>query len=278
MSKYFDRFPLAEYNGKPVRNILTKVDLSEQTKKDINSYYEYTLEEGIVRPDILASNYYDNPEFDWLFYLVNQVVDPYYSFYLEQENFNSYIEKKYGSTAAAESKILFYRNNWYLLDESTIDTTVYDSLGPALQQYYKPVLNNSGSVFSYERIRQDWTRSTNKIVYLTVGSVEDFAIDDVVIQASTNARATVAFVDAANNILIVKHIDGSFAEGNFYNTTITNVNLVFTAIADVEAAFWEPVTALEYEREENEKKKNIFVLPKTLLGKFESEFVEKISQ
>lgn len=278
MSKYFDRFPLADYNGKPVRNILTKVDLSDQTKADIYGYFEYTLQEGLVRPDILATNYYGNPEFDWLFYLVNQVVDPYYSFYLEEDNFNSYITKKYGSQSAAESKIVFYRNNWYLLDDSTITTSTYESLSPTLQQYYKPVLNNSGYVASYERIKQDWTRSTNRVVELTVQSVEGFNVDDIVVQASTQARATIAFIDSANNILTVKHIDGSFAQGTFYDTTITNVNLIATAISDTETAFWEPVTALDYEREENEKKKDIFVLPRNLLSTFESQFVEKINQ
>ena len=278
MSKYFDRFPLAEYNGKPVRNILTKVDLSDQTKADIYSYFEYTLQEGLVRPDILASNYYGNPEFDWLFYLVNQVVDPYYSFYLEEDNFINYIEKKYGSQSVAESKILFYRNNWYLLDESTITVSAYEGLSPSLQQYYKPVLNNSGYVASYERIKQDWIRSTNKIIELTVSSVEDFAIDDVVVQSSTGARATIAFIDTVNNILTVKHINGSFVTGAFYDTTIASINLIATAITETEAAFWEPVTALDYEREENEKKKDIFVLPKTSLSTFESQFVEKISQ
>lgn len=278
MSKYFDKFPLAEYNGKPVRNILTKVDLSDQTKRDIHSYFEFTLEEGLVRPDILASNYYDNPEFDWLFYLVNQVVDPYYSFYLEEENFNAYIEKKYGSQSAAESKILFYRNNWYLLDDSTITTSVYEGLTPELQQYFKPILNNSGYISSYERLKQDWTRSTNKIVDLTLDSVDGFSVDDVIVQTSTGARATVAFVNPTDNIITVKHVDGSFALNALYDTTITNINPITIAITETEAAFWEPVTALDYEREENEKKKNIFVLPRTLLSKFESQFVEKISQ
>jgi hypothetical protein len=278
MSKYFDRFPLAEYNGKPVRNILTKVDLSDQTKADIYSYFEYTLQEGLVRPDILASNYYGNPEFDWLFYLVNQVVDPYYSFYLEEDVFLNYIEKKYGSQSAAESKIVFYRNSWYLLEESTITISAYDGLSTSLQQYYKPVLNNSGYVASFERIKQDWIRSTNKIIELTVSSVEDFDINDVVVQSSTGARATVAFIDTANNILTVKHINGSFAAGGFYDTAITSINLITTAIPETEAAFWEPVTAFDYESEENEKKRNIFVLPKTSLSTFESQFVEKISQ
>lgn len=278
MSKYFDRFPLAEYNGKPVRNLLTKVDLSDQTKKDIHSYFEYTLQEGLVRPDILASNYYDNPEFDWLFYLVNQVVDPYYSFYLEQDNFDKYIVKKYGSQSAAENKIVFYRNNWYLLEDSTITVSVYEGLTPQLQQYYKPVLNNSGYISAYERIKQDLIRSTNKIVDLTVSSVDGFEVNDVIVQASSGARATIAFINPTNNTITIKHINGTFAEGILYDTTITNVNLITTAITEAEAAFWEPVTALDYEREENEKKKDIFVLPKTLLSTFESQFVEKISQ
>lgn len=276
MSKYFDRFPLTEYKGETVRNILAKVDLSDQTKKDIYTYFEFSLQEGLTRPDILSNNYYSSPDFDWVFYLTNSVVDPYYAFYLEQDNFTKYIEKKYGSEQNARDTIVFYRNNWYLLEDSSITSTAYDALDFEIQKYYKPILNTTQQVVRYERIKQDWIRSTNGVVELTVEDVTEFEVGDRINQSTVSA--TIRSIDEQNNILTVHHLSGNFVVGGLGSTTITEVNLIHRSISEAEQAFWSAVTAYEYEEEENEKKKQIFVLPKEYLSKFDSEFKEKISQ
>ena len=276
MSKYFDRFPLTEYNGETARNILAKVDLSEQTKKDIYTFFEFSLQEGLTRPDILSDNYYGSPDFDWVFYLTNSVVDPYYALYLEQVNFTKYIEKKYGSVQNARDTIAFYRNNWYLLEDSSITNTAYEALNVNTQQYYKPILNTTQQVIRYERIKQDWTRSTNGVVELTVNDVTEFDVGDRITQSTV--AATIRMIDESNKILTVHHLSGNFVEGALGTTTITDVNLIHRSISEGEQTFWSVVTAYEYEEEENEKKKQILVLPKEYLSKFDSDFKEKISQ
>lgn len=274
LGKYFDRFPLTDYNGQAVRNILAKVDLTEQTKKDIYTYFDFTLEEGLTRPDILANNYYDNPNFDWVFYLVNDVVDPYYSFYLEQDAFDSYINKKYGSRQVAEQTIVFYRNNWYMMEDTSISVSVYNSLSPALQEYYAPVTNVSSSIIRYERRKEDWIRSTNAVVELTVGDVTDYAVGERITQSSTSG--TIRSIDIENNILTLQHISGSFVEGALGDTTITDVNVIHTNIPSAEAAFWQAVNAYEFEQEKNERKKQIFVLPSQYIATFDSEFTQRM--
>ena len=276
MANYFDRFPLTEYNGQAVRNILTKVDLTEQSKNDIYTYFDFTLEEGLTRPDILSNNYYDSPDFDWVFYLVNDVVDPYYSFYLEIDAFEKYIVKKYGSRQAAEETIVFYRNNWYLLEDSSISVDTYDSLSATLQEYYTPVTNTGSSIIRYQRRKEDWIRSTNAIVELTLQDVTDYAIGDRITQASSSASATIRSIDADNNILIVHHISGSFVEGILGETTITDVNTIHTNISSSENNFWQAVNAYEFEQEKNERKKQIFVLPSDYLAAFDGEFTQRI--
>lgn len=276
MANYFDRFPLTEYNGQAVRNILTKVDLTEQSKKDIYTYFDFALEEGLTRPDILSNNYYDSPDFDWVFYLVNDVVDPYYSFYLEIDAFENYIVKKYGSRQAAEETIVFYRNNWYLLEDSSISVDTYDSLSATLQEYYTPVTNTGSSIIRYQRRKEDWIRSTNAIVELTLQDVTDYAIGDRITQASSSASATIRSIDADNNILIVHHISGSFVEGILGETTITDVNTIHTNISSSENNFWQAVNAYEFEQEKNERKKQIFVLPSDYLAAFDGEFTQRI--
>ncbi len=274
--KYFDRFPLTEYGGQAVRNILAKVDLTEQSKKDIYTYYDFTLEEGLTRPDVLSDNYYDDPNFDWVFYLVNDVVDPYHSFYIENDDFDKYIIKKYGSKQTAEQTIVFYRNNWYLLDDSSISVDVYDSLSSKQQEYYAPVTNVGSSIIRYERHKDDWIRSTNAVVELTLGDVADYTVGDRITQASSSASATIRSIDTDNNILVVHHLSGSFVEGVLGDTSITNVNTIHTNISSPENNFWQPVTAYEFEQENNERKKQIFVLPSDYLAAFDGEFAQRI--
>ena len=275
MSKYFDRFPITEYNGETVRNILAKVNLSEQNKRDIYAYYEFTLEEGLVRPDTLAGNYYNDPNFDWVFYLTNDVVDPYYSFYVEEDNFRNYIAKKYGSEENAREQILFYRNAWYEVEDSSISIDEYQSLDTNVQSYYKPIIDAYQQINRYERLKVDWIRSTNAIYELTLGSVSGFSVNQRIAQG--DAKATIKSIDTVDNILVVQHVSNeAFQIGAFYNTTLTNVNIIHTAIPSVEQTFWVPVSAYEFELEENERKKNVVVLPKEYISKFDSDFREKL--
>lgn len=276
LGKYFDRFPITEYGGQAVRNILAKVDLTDQSKKNIYTLYDFTLQEGLTRPDVLSNNYYDDPNFDWVFYLVNNVVDPYYSFYLEDDVFEQYIVKKYGSKQVAEQTIAFYRNNWYLLDDSSITVDIYSSLSPKLQEYYAPVTNTDSSIIRYQRRKEDWIRSTNAIVEFTLGDISNYTVGQRITQASSSASATIRSIDIINNILTVHHLAGTFVEGALGDTTITNVNTIHTNISSSEANFWQAVTAYEFEQEKNEIKKQIFVLPSDYLATFDGEFAQRM--
>jgi hypothetical protein len=54
MSRYFSRFPLVDYNGTPAKNILARVDFSEETKRDIYSNFDYVIQDDLIRPDFLS--------------------------------------------------------------------------------------------------------------------------------------------------------------------------------------------------------------------------------
>ena len=145
MGKYFDRFPTVDYDGKLAKNILSKVDFTDASKRDIYSRFDFTLSESSSRSDILSEAAYNSPYYDWLIYLTNGMIDPYYDYYLNDANMNKHIKSKYGSVAEASEEILYYRNNW-APDNSTITEAIFDSLDSAIQKYYKPVLSNTNQV------------------------------------------------------------------------------------------------------------------------------------
>ncbi len=279
MARYFDRFPIVDYDGDIAKNILARVDFTEKTKKDIYSTFEFTLEEGFERPDLLSYNYYGSSKFDWMIYLTNNIVDPYYDYYKSAEDFKSYMETKYGSNSNARSITLFYRLNWHE-DERTITVQQYEALvadeTANARKYWKPKLTNTGAVIGYERIKEDWTVSTNKVLSLSLTvSPSGFAVGDRVTQTSTGAYATVDYIDLENNTLTVKHVNGTFtvneAEG------IKEITLISQNIPEAETEYWYAVNAYEDEKETNELKRNVFVLKSSYLAETEKQFIQQLS-
>ena len=279
MARYFDRFPIVDYDGDIAKNILARVDFTEKTKRDIYSTFEFTLEEGFERPDLLSYNYYGSSKFDWMIYLTNNIVDPYYDYYKSAEDFKSYMETKYGSNSNARSITLFYRLNWHE-DERTITVQQYEALvadeTANARKYWKPKLTNTGAVIGYERIKEDWTVSTNKVLSLSLTvSPSGFAVGDRVTQTSTEAYATVDYIDLENNTLTVKHVNGTFtvneAEG------IKEITVISQNIPEAETEYWYAVNAYDDEQETNELKRNVFVLKSSYLAETEKQFIQQLS-
>jgi len=279
MARYFDRFPIVDYDGNVAKNILARVDFTDKTKRDIYSTFQFTLEEGFERPDLLSYNYYGSSKFDWMIYLTNNIVDPYYDYYKSAEDFKSYMETKYGSNSNARSITLFYRLNWHE-DERTITVQQYEALvadeTANARKYWKPKLTNTGAVIGYERIKEDWTVSTNKVLSLSLTvSPSGFAVGDRVTQTSTGAYATVDYIDLENNTLTVKHVNGTFtvneAEG------IKEITLISQNIPEAETEYWYAVNAYEDEKETNELKRNVFVLKSSYLAETEKQFIQQLS-
>jgi len=275
MAKYFKRFPLIEYDGKFAKNIMAAVDFTEEAKRDIYSFFNFTLEEGKSRPDVLSYNYYDSSQYDWLIYMANQVIDPYHDYYKEEEQMKEHIKDKYGSIAVAEARILFYRNNWYK-DTSTITLAAYDNLTANttvdLRKYWKPKLNSLGGIIGYERVQEDWIASTNKVVQVTLTSNVSFTIGDIVKQPSTNATGVVEYSNG--NIVTVKHVTGTFSANTEEN--IANTNIIKENINTNEESYWEPVYAYDDEVEKNELRKNISLIKSNYVPQLDKMFKEKI--
>jgi hypothetical protein len=275
MGRYFDRFPLVNYDGVAAKNLLTKVDFTPEALRDIYSNFDYVLEPGMNRPDMISYSYYDSSQYDWLIYLSNSIIDPYHDFYKSDEDFLAYIIGKYGSLEIARNTTLFYRNNW-AADDSLISPSVYEALSAALRKYWKPVMDNSFRVVGYDRVKEDWIVSTNKIVSLKLTDASALSTADLIYQSSTEAIGSVLSVDLDTNIIIVQHLEGTFvADGT---DTIEEVTLLQQVLSDAEASFWAPVTAYEYEEEQNELKRYVNIIKRTYLPDVERLFIEKIEE
>ena len=84
---YFAKFPIITYLDHQVRNVTERVSIITKARTASMVYYPYELGNEL-RPDQLAGAYYDDPDLDWMIYLVNDIVDPYYGWYIYDLDFD----------------------------------------------------------------------------------------------------------------------------------------------------------------------------------------------
>ena len=266
MQRYFENFPQIQYSNNSVIDITKRVTILNSVSSNPYAFYPYELEVH-ERPDQFSGRYYQDPFQSWLLYLSNKVIDPYYEWYLSDDEFNNFIEKKYGSVYAAQSKIKNYKNNW--ISDENITTSEYNALPASKKDYWQPVIGVSNQITSYSRKQLDWSVNTNKIMTYTVNNSNGFIIDEIVnIVYDPNTTGKGQVLSVANGILNIQHVSGTYNQNNGYvygtesnsNTTFTTAITAADNIPDVEEVYWAAVTYYDFETFKNEYNKTIRVL------------------
>ena len=272
---YFDKIPTITYKGALCKNLLARARLSDQTREQKAVFYPYTMENA-DRVDVLSNDYYDDPGYTWLIWLTNNTIDPYYDVALEENDFIQYIIKKYGSYSSAARQVSFYRNNWYNYTDVQITPQQFNALNSSLKKYYEPVIDNNLAPVAFKRKRHDDTVATNKVITLGVSNTDGaFTIGE---EIQVNA-SNYAFVTFANSTVVTcQHVTGTFTtsdtimgQSSDAMADIDSVNLIIETAASTDVGYWEPVTVLEFEQEQNENKKTIQLLDPRYVGQAESD-------
>ena len=94
----FNYYPSILYNSHVSKNLLIKNIFIESSFNDYKKFYNYTVKEG-ERPDIIAYKEYGDSSLDWIIYLINNVIDPYSDWIMDEKQFRSYLEDKYNTSA-----------------------------------------------------------------------------------------------------------------------------------------------------------------------------------
>jgi hypothetical protein len=104
---YFSIFPTTDYSyynkeqerlSKSVRDITKRVKFLEYVKTFKTNFDDYTIGDG-ERPDTLSDRLYDTPTYHWVFYLINDILNPYYSWPMTSEELNRHISEKYSGSS-----------------------------------------------------------------------------------------------------------------------------------------------------------------------------------
>lgn len=100
--EYFDKIPEITYNRVLVRDISRRVAFLKKSIANPYTFLPYTIEEGDRAEDI-AYHYYGDPNYSWLVYLANDIIDPYNEWPMDEFTFNQYIIEKYKDQAGGRT-------------------------------------------------------------------------------------------------------------------------------------------------------------------------------
>ena len=127
ISPYFDIFPKIPYdingdglNSETVTNIFKRLGILKTVLANASSYVLYEVEDNDT-PEIIAEKMYNDPGAGWIILYANKMIDPQFDWPLSDSNFRSYIERKYGSVANAQTTYHHYEK----IVETTVDGETY---------------------------------------------------------------------------------------------------------------------------------------------------------
>jgi Base plate wedge protein 53 len=125
--EYFQKLPEVRYNNVLVRDITRRVNFLKQSIENPYVFLPYTVEEGDRAEDI-AYHYYGDPNYAWLVYLSNNIIDPYHDWPMDEDTFHNYLIDKYAEKSGKKG---------YEVIDWARDTT--DAFGDNIVYYYKEV-------------------------------------------------------------------------------------------------------------------------------------------
>jgi hypothetical protein len=281
---YFTNLPIMNYDGYVSVDLLARVVARSVAPTVEEYYFTYVVKDG-ERADMIASDFYGNPNFVWSIYLINNIIDPAHEWVKTEEDLYSFVIKKYGTYAKAANKIVYYRNN-YDTDNTILSIADYNNLAvnPGatypynLKRFYDPFVDEYNNIVGYKRANLDEVRSTNKIVELTLDST-DYQIGERITQITAGITTASAFISAKDtDKLIIQHVTGTFVtaspvygEDSEAAETPSSVAIIAKVIPDEEVTFFTDVTALDYETELNESRKIIRLIRPENIDGIESE-------
>jgi hypothetical protein len=146
MAFYFREFPIISYDllkldhAILIQNPLVRFRIQPILANRAKFFYDHTVLDGEDAQSI-AFQYYGDTSYDWLIYLVNDMIDPQYDWPLDYIDLNRFVRKKYGSVPIAQASTHHYEQ--ILQPSSTlfdgtfvprrvveVDANTYNTLSP----------------------------------------------------------------------------------------------------------------------------------------------------
>jgi hypothetical protein len=247
---YFHNFPVTFYthNGVDydiVIDVIKRIKMRDLFLNDSFVYYEYSVKDSDT-PEIIAEKYYGSPYYFWMLFFANQINDYNYDWVMDEDKFNRYLKEKYKTYTLSLNT-----NSTFELPES--QDPIYSYIGYVKNTDNVNVFTPLSSCYVFSI-----NNTTKKIKVIPAGGVvlsEGTWLEYGGLQQITN-------IEVNNNYEWYTFLSS-------YNHHYVNLDGHITT-KDTPSA--TGVTFLDYEVEQNEKKRKIKIIDKSYLPQIEQEF------
>ena len=290
-SRYFENLPHLMYGNTYCKDITRRVVVTDTATHTPFVFHPYELQHDL-RSDQLSEFYFEDSDLDWLVYHSNDIIDPYYQWYLSERNFQSFITDKYGSIEQSQKQIKFYRNDW-ATDKRELDVSFYNTnLDGQYKKYWRPNFGQGGKIVSYSRREDNTTMNTNRILCYTISAnngiapFEDGELVDINLGVDTVAVGEMCF---SNSTMIkIKNVSGNttanttlikevVGETSGANVSANAVSTVYENFNEEEGAYWQPVYFFDEEQACNESRKHMILPDLAMTDVIVQSFYERVN-
>ncbi len=279
---FFSQFPTIVYANTVVTDITRRITIPDSILRQPTAFSPYTVQSG-QRADLVSYLYYGQDDDDWIIMLANQIVDPHYGWYMNDDELARHVIKKYGSLPAAMGRISHWLSNWSE-DPRQISTAYYDDLTENLKKYWIPVFGDGASVIGYARRQEDWTVATNRLVDITMSSPVSFSEGELVTvyDPSGEREGTGELVWVSGARVTIKDQRGTWETGYSMVTetgseTISSMSEPTQLIPIDEEVYFTPVTFYDVEYDLNESNKEVLLIQDGYRGVMYQELARKLA-
>lgn len=92
---YFKELGKIEYGEYRVTDITKRTNIVQELLKNQDFFFKYMLNSGDT-PEGIAYNFYNDVNLHWIIFMVNEIYDPLYQWYLTYQEVVAYSKLKYG--------------------------------------------------------------------------------------------------------------------------------------------------------------------------------------
>ena len=281
--KYFRTFPTVEYDlqkdniVEKITDVFRRVVVREDLNNYINTFSKLTLNSS-ERPELVSNKIYGDVDLHWVVMFMNGVIDPYHDWVMDQVTFENYVNKK-------------YPNNHILLDSNHFTVTDY---GNATGDTGERTFIEGETIVEYNSAGSGVTGDSGRVVKF------DSTVRQVIYSTVSGTLGGVNYIKGEQSGAVGKSVS-SGAEKDAVHHYESSAPLEKTKDRDKSSSeqtpFWvnrgytstfkdsednayaaTTISNLDYEDKLNEDKRHIKMLDSSFIGRFTSEFQEKIAK
>lgn len=286
---YFQMFPTIDYdsddigNTKVVVDVLKRIRAKTQQLSDKTLFYAYAMKDGETLEDI-SYQLYGSPKYHWVIMLINSFEDPFYDISLNTQEFESFINTKYGIDQITSDSVTIYDGSAGVNGNIAPHTATTTQFTATENIETKIKVGDSISVVLPYAWYSDTGGSTDPDFIPGIRKLS-YTADQTVVSIDTMTKFS---TDLQSNTFVRFFANTDIAQETV--SVLTNVHHFERDIKDDEGnvLFEKMVTDLEdysnpattttavsnytYENDTNDSKRNILLLRPDLLSGFISEF------